>query len=246
MAAIGRRILQGDLPPGTILPVEDLLAAEHGVSRAVLREAMKSLSAKGLVSIRPAAGTRVLPRERWQLLDAQVLDWHAGAPMAPGFVTDLLDLRRMIEPQAARLAAARALPRDLDAMRTAFAAMGRALDGEGDYVAADMQFHRALLGAAHNRFLHQLGAALERLLTLSTSISWKYPDAASGSLPLHGALLEAVAQGDGEAAAARITELIDRHDRHLRGMLGTIERPVRASAGATGEPPCPSSPDAMP
>lgn len=217
--AIGRAILQGEWPPGTPLPTEDALAARHGVSRAVLREAMKSLAAKGMVSIRPSAGTRVLPRHCWQLLDAEVLDWHAGLPMEPGFITDLLDLRRMIEPQAARLAAARATPRDIAAMRAAYQRMESALDGQGDYVAADMAFHAALLAAAQNRFLHQLGGALERLLTLSTNISWKYPDAARGSLPLHGALLEAVERRDAEAAAAHITRLIERHEVHLHGML---------------------------
>lgn len=217
--ALGRALLSGEFPPGATLPTEDALAARHQVSRALLREAMKTLIAKGMVSVRPRAGTRVLPRENWQLLDAEVLDWMAGLPVEPGFVTDLLDLRRMIEPQAARLAALRATAKDIAAMRAALDRMGAALDGEGDYVRADMAFHAALQAAAHNRFLHQLGAALERLLTLSTSISWKYPDAARGSLPLHAALLEAVERRDPDAAAAAITRLIERHEIHLRGML---------------------------
>lgn len=221
---IGRAILRGDWPPGAALPTEDLLATQHGVSRIVVREAMKSLAAKGLVSIRPRAGTRVLPRDRWQLLDAELLDWHAGLPIGPDFVADYLDLRRMIEPQAARLAARRATAGDIAAMRTAFNRMGAALDGEGDYLAADMAFHAALLNAARNRFIHQLGGALERLLTLSTSISWRYPDAARGSLPLHGALLEAIERRDPEAAAAQIARLIERHERHLRGMLQDIDQ----------------------
>lgn len=217
--ALGRALLSGEFPPGAALPTEDALAARHDVSRALLREAMKTLAAKGMVSIRPRAGTRVLPRESWQILDAEVLDWMAGLPVDPGFVTDLLDLRRMIEPQAARLAAQRATPEDISAMHGALARMTAALDGAGDYVAADMAFHAALLAAAHNRFLHQLGAVLERLLTLSTSISWKYPDAARGSLPLHAALLEAVERREPDAAAAQIGRLIERHEIHLRGML---------------------------
>ncbi len=217
--ALGRALLSGEFPPGTTLPTEDALAARHDVSRAVLREAVKTLAAKGMVSVRPRAGTRVLPRESWQILDAEVLDWMAGLPVDPGFVTDLLDLRRMIEPQAARLAAQRATPKDISAMRAALTRMGAALGGSGDYVAADMAFHAALHAAAHNRFLHQLGAALERLLTLSTNISWKYPDAARGSLPIHVALLDAVERRDPEAAAAQITRLIERHEIHLRGML---------------------------
>jgi DNA-binding FadR family transcriptional regulator len=233
--AIGRAILRGEYPPGATLPTEDALAARYDVSRAVLREAMKSLAAKGMVSIRPRAGTRILPRESWQILDAELLDWHAGGPIEPGFVTDLLDLRRMIEPQAARLAAERATPADVAAMRAAFQRMGAALEGQGDYVAADMAFHAALLAAAQNRFLHQLGGALERLLTFSTNISWKYPDAARGSLPLHGALLEAVERRDPEAAAAQITRLIDRHEIHLRGMLrGDVPQAPQGAGEAKG------------
>jgi DNA-binding FadR family transcriptional regulator len=227
--AIGRALLAGEWPPGAALPTEDALAARYDVSRAILREAMKTLAAKGMVSIRPRAGTRVLPRASWQILDAEVLDWMAGLPVDPGFVTDLLDLRRMIEPGAVRLAALRATPRDIAAMREALGRMGRALDGGGDYVAADMAFHAALTAAAGNRFLHQLGGALERLLTLSTTISWQYPDAARGSLPIHAALLEAVERRDPDAAAAQITRLIERHEVHLRGMLQELEKQGKRS-----------------
>jgi DNA-binding FadR family transcriptional regulator len=229
--SIGRAILRGEVAAGAALPVEDALAASHGVSRAVVREAMKVLAAKGMVSVRPSAGTRVLPRGRWQLLDPDVLDWLGGSAPEPDFVTELLELRLMIEPEAARLAARRATAADVAAMRAALARMGAALDGEGDYVSADIAFHEALLEAAHNRFLNQLGGAMARLLRFSTNLSWRYPDAARGSLPVHGAVLEAVARGDAEDAAAHVLHLIERHERHLRGMLGEANHMARDSAG---------------
>jgi DNA-binding FadR family transcriptional regulator len=229
--SIGRSILRGEVAAGAALPVEDVLAASHGVSRAVVREAMKVLAAKGMVSIRPSTGTRVLPRGRWQLLDPDVLDWLGGSAPEPDFVTELLELRLMIEPEAARLAARRATAADVAAMRAALVRMGAALDGEGDYVSADIAFHEALLEAAHNRFLNQLGGAMARLLRFSTNLSWRYPDAARGSLPVHGAVLEAVARGDGEDAAAHVLHLIERHERHLRGMLGEANHMARDSAG---------------
>lgn len=233
--AIGRAILRGELAAGDGLPVEAALAATHGVSRAVIREAMKSLTSKGMVSVRPSTGTRVLPRGRWQLLDPDVLDWLgaevAGAGIAPDFVTELLELRRMFEPEAARLAALRATPADLAAMRAALGRMGTALAGGGDYVSADIAFHEALLEAAHNRFLNQLGGAMARLLRFSTTLSWRFPDAAHGSLPVHCAVLDAVARGDAEGAAAHVLHLIERHERHLRGMLGEADHMARASAG---------------
>ncbi|WP_424136682.1 FadR/GntR family transcriptional regulator [Roseomonas chloroacetimidivorans] len=234
-ASIGRAILRGEVPAGSVLPVEDALAAAHGVSRAVIREAMKSLAAKGMVSVRPSAGTRVLPRGRWQLLDPDVLDWLSASPPEPDFVTELLELRLMIEPQAARLAARRATAADVAAMRSALARMEAMLDEGGDYVSADISFHEALLEAAHNRFLNQLGGAMARLLRFSTNLSWRFPDAARGSLPVHGALLEAVARGDGEAAASHVLHLIERHERHLRGMLGARDHTARDSAGEEKE-----------
>ena len=241
--AIGRSILRGEIGAGHVMPVEDALAAAHGVSRAVIREAMKSLSAKGMVSVGPSTGTRVLPRGRWQVLDPDVLDWLGreaqGSGVTPDFVTELLELRRMIEPEAARLAALRATPADVLAMRGALARMGRALEEGGDYVSADIAFHEALLEAAHNRFLNQLGGAMARLLRFSTNLSWRYPDAAHGSLPVHRAVLEAVARRDAEGAAGQVLHLIERHERHLRGILGGMpgeeDHTARNSAGGEGE-----------
>jgi DNA-binding FadR family transcriptional regulator len=239
--AIGRAILRGEVAEGAALPVEASLAAAHGVSRAVVREAMKVLAAKGMVSIRPSTGTRVLPRRQWQLLDPEVLDWLgagvAGAEIAPDFIPEMLEIRRMFEPEAARLAARRATPADLSAMRLALGRMGTALAGGGDYVSADIAFHASLLEAAHNRFLNQLGGAMARLLRFSTNLSWRFPDAAHGSMPVHRAVMEAVASGDAEGAAAQVLHLIERHERHLRGVFGEMTQTAHSSAGGEGEKP---------
>src|SRR6187551_3409488 len=104
---IGVRIVNGDLQPGETLPDNGFLI-DADVSRTVVRETIKVLAAKGLVESRPKVGTRVRPRRDWNLLDPDVLAWQVEAGADPGFLDQALELRRMIEPAAARLAAERA------------------------------------------------------------------------------------------------------------------------------------------
>ncbi|MGX1123143.1 DNA-binding transcriptional regulator YhcF (GntR family) [Streptomyces ambofaciens] len=119
---LGRRIVAGAWVPGASLPVEDALAAEIGVSRGVLREAVKSLVAKGMLHVRPRTGTRVLPPEQWNHLDRDVLRWKQAGDAA-ALLRDTGELRRIVEPEAARLAADRAGPDDVSMLYESLAAM---------------------------------------------------------------------------------------------------------------------------
>lgn len=210
---LGRRIGAGTHPPGSTLPVEKDLAAEHGVSRVVVREAVKALAAKGMVVVRPRTGTRIRPRESWNLLDPQVIGWRA-APPGPGcrrdgaFIADLMELRRIVEPPAVRLAAARARPDDLLAIRTAFTGMQAAVGGHGDYVTADLAFHGAIVAAAHNQFLRQLSPALSEILTTSFRLSSRDQSRGAASLSLHEDVLRGIETREGDAAVAAIERLI--------------------------------------
>src|SRR5438128_7743542 len=107
--AIGRKILGGELPPGALLPAEP----ELGASRTVLREAIKVLAAKGLVEARPKIGTRVRPRDAWNLLDPDVLSWQREGTAPVAFLRKLTEVRRIVEPAAAELAGERATARDV-------------------------------------------------------------------------------------------------------------------------------------
>src|SRR5207244_4849669 len=107
---IGRRIVSGAIAEGSLLPRESELAAEHQVSRQAIREALKVLAAKGLVASRRRAGTRVRARAFWNLLDPNVLAWHPAGNVDPTFLNDLVELRQLIEPAAAELAARRREP----------------------------------------------------------------------------------------------------------------------------------------
>ncbi|ONG56157.1 hypothetical protein BKE38_06525 [Pseudoroseomonas deserti] len=216
---LGRQIATGQMPVGP-MPSEPLLAERCGVSRVVLREAIKALAAKGMVSVGPSIGTRVLPRDNWALLDPQVLEWHAGSDLNRATLADLVELRRIIEPEAARLAAHRATAEDLANIRLAFRRMEASLGSEQDYALADAGFHTAVLLASHNQFLCQLRGALQQLLKLGFSLSSRHPDATASTLPYHEALLLCLERRDGEAAAEAVQRLIARNLRHLRGMLG--------------------------
>ena len=104
---IGTRIVRGDYPPGTILPNEMEWAESFGVSRSVVREAIKTLMAKNLLASRQKVGSWVEPKEYWNLLDRDVLAWYAAAPNSRSFLKSVQEFRRIIEPEAAALAAAR-------------------------------------------------------------------------------------------------------------------------------------------
>ncbi len=219
---LGRQIVSGSVPPGASLPPEPALSERFGVSRVVVREVVKSLAAKGLVTVGPSIGTRVLPTRQWRLLDPDVLAWHASGQLSNQLVADLIELRRIIEPQAARLAARRAQPEDLQAIRQAYADMARAADGEGDYVTADAAFHGAVLNASHNQFLCQLQSALTQILSLSFSRSSHQPNAIASSLPYHLALLERIEVRDADGAASIVDTMIGRNDGYLQRALTSL------------------------
>ena len=102
---LGHAILSGRYPVGASLPPEPLLCEEFGVSRTVVREAIKSLVAKGLLFTGPKVGTRVLPDADWNWFDPDVVAWQAQCGLTPEFLKDLQELRRVVEPAAVRLAA---------------------------------------------------------------------------------------------------------------------------------------------
>lgn len=184
---LGRRIARGEPAEDGVLDLA-ALREELGVSLTALREALKVLAAKGLVDARQRRGTYVLPRARWDLLDADVLRWclAAGDTAGPGagaLDAALAELRQVVEPGAARLAAARRAPAGLAALGAALA--GPAVD--------DAAFHRALLAAAGNEVLARLEGAL------GTGLA----DRACAGVPAdHRALLDAVRSGDPDAAEA--------------------------------------------
>ncbi len=189
---LGAAIVAGHYAPGASIPPEPLLCEELGVSRTVVREAVKSLIAKGLVSAGPKVGTRVLSEHQWNWFDPDIIAWQAQAGLTPEFLRDLMDLRRVVEPAAMRLAAQRAMPEDIAFVEEAYAGMARAVKEGGDYVTHDLRFHQGLLRASRNRMLMQMSKALGALLHTSFELATKKKDGPARSLPLHRAVLDAV------------------------------------------------------
>src|SRR5690606_12163106 len=123
---IGLRIVRGDYPPGTVLPNEADWAAMFGVSRSAVREAVKMLMAKNLLSSRPKIGSRVEPRERWNLLDRDVLGWYASLPQRMTFLKTVREFRYSTEPEAAALAAIRHTAEQIEIISRSCREMGTA------------------------------------------------------------------------------------------------------------------------
>ena len=189
---LGRQILSGKLRPGQPLPIPAGVRA----SRTALREAIKVLTAKGLVEARPRLGTRVRPREEWQLLDPDVLTWQHDGPARLEFLRQLTEFREVIEPAAAAFAAMRATAKDIDAIERAYADMAAAAKHDrvqlAKFVAADRRFHSAIVRASGNDLLGQMGHTVFTALVLSFRATTQRPGAARGSLPRHRAILEAI------------------------------------------------------
>jgi GntR family transcriptional regulator, galactonate operon transcriptional repressor len=157
--SLGRAIATGAYAPGDPLDVA-ALQAERAVSKTALREALRVLAGKGLVDARQKRGTIVAPVGAWNLLDPDVLRWQAGADMLEA----LAEVRAIVEPPAARLAAERRTDADLEALEQALAAMvGSAADPVA-HAAADVAFHRALLRASGNELLGRIGGVFEAVL----------------------------------------------------------------------------------
>ncbi len=243
---LGAAIVAGRHAPGASLPPEPLLGAELGVSRTVVREAVKSLIAKGLVTTGPKVGTRVQPEDQWNWFDPDVITWRSRAGITPEFLRDLQDLRRIVEPAAARLAAERASAADIAAMQEAFAGMTEAAYSGGDYVHYDLQFHQGLLRAGGNRLLLHMSRALSALLRTSFVLSTGKKDGPIQSLPLHRAVLDAVIARDPARAEKAIRAIIEGAHLDIQEVLSTRSRRASAGTASTARAPIRSKAPARP
>lgn len=157
---IGMRIVRGDYPPGSVLPNEAKWAETFDVSRSAVREAIKMLMAKSLLNSRPKVGSRVEPRERWNLLDRDVLAWYAASPDREKFLKTVQEFRYIVEPEAAALAAARRSDSQMQEITRACREMGAATTLR-TRTEADTRFHMGILRAAGNELLVPLGVLIE-------------------------------------------------------------------------------------
>ena len=229
---LGVAIMSGRYAPGASIPPEPLLGEELGVSRTVVREAVKSLVAKGLVTTGPKVGTRVLPAEQWNWFDPDVVVWQSQVGLTREFLRDLQELRRVVEPAAVRMAAERATAEDIAGIEAAYEGMRRAVEEGGDYVTYDLRFHQGLLRACHNRMVQQMSKALAALLRTSFEISTSRKDGPRSSLPLHRAVLDAVIARNPAKAEKAILVLIDGAREDIEEVLASHRRLPKLDAPA--------------
>jgi DNA-binding FadR family transcriptional regulator len=205
---LGKRIISGDFAAGAPLPGQEECCALLGVSRSVLREALRVLAAKGLVDARPKAGTFVKPREAWNFLDPDVLEWRLATGESDKVMDQLYELRQMVEPVAASLAASKAKLADFQNMGQAYEEMAAAGDDER-IVEPDLKFHRAIIAASGNDLFASLGRVVEAALAVSFRIGVANPHGQQHSLEMHKAILDAIVDRDGAAARLAMQQLIE-------------------------------------
>lgn len=217
---LAQRILTGQFAEGSTLDI-NALQSELDVSLTALREAMRVLAAKGLVDARPKRGTFVRPRDDWSLLDADVLRWQFSRQVRPGLFADLHELRSIMEPGAAGLAAERATDEDLAALDAALAAMASAGDDTGAAVDADLAFHRSLLAATHNELLQRMEVLIET--GLAERDRMVHGAGPGDPVPSHQAVVDAIRRHDGAAAARAMGRLLEQAISDVAALAGESE-----------------------
>ena len=207
-------ILAGKVAVGSKLPPEGTLAAQFGVSRPVVREALAQLRDRGLTETVNGSGTYVRQPDSEHLTEVLLRHLHFGELAAPQVIESLYEARLAVEVMAARLAADRVLDADLHLISARFEQMKTARRDPAAWIAADMGFHLAVVDAAHNPFLRAFLTPMTRIIEQSMSESWRDPKAVQAGLLAHQAICDAILAHDGDwAAQAMLDHLEDSRAR---------------------------------
>jgi DNA-binding FadR family transcriptional regulator len=225
---IGARILNGEFAPGTLLPNEAEWCKSFGVSRTAVREAIKMLMGKGLIISRPRIGSRVLPRAQWNLLDRDVLGWYVAAAKQSHFLAHMQQVREILEPETAALAAANHTPEQMLAIEKAYAEMAAAktLAAWND---ADVKFHFAILQAAGNELLVPLGLVIESALGSMFTYTARQKGDVGRTLPGHERILVAIRARRPNAARQAVRKLLGDTSRIVGQVIQAGSRKARAA-----------------
>ena len=229
--AIGGAIVRGDFSVGENLPTEAAICDRYGTSRTVTREAVKMLTAKGLVQSWPRRGTIVQREQQWNLLDPDVLVWILDRRASAPLLMDFLSMRMVVEPAAASMAAE--IRADTAEIEAALAFMRRAEAGIGDPLQADSAFHVAVLRASGNRFFAQMAPLVDTALRMTIRLTNRIKGVRSASIEDHEAILVAIRRGWRRQAFRATKSMIEE-------ALGLIQMRFREDGdpldGAPGQP----------
>jgi len=206
---LGVLIVSGRYKPGEVLNGEISASDRLHVSRGAYREAVRILAAKGLVESRPKVGTRVSPQTSWHLLDPDVLAWIFQFEPDETLLANLFELRKIIEPEAAALAAERRAQRELDIMSDSLERMGRYTLAVDEGRRADHDFHSALLRASGNIFMVSLTSGVVAAIDWTTIFKQREAPLPRDPVPDHRRVYDAIAASNPKAARQAMWTLVD-------------------------------------
>jgi DNA-binding FadR family transcriptional regulator len=210
--SLGGSIVSGGYRSGEILPRELVLRGQFGVSRVILREAMRVLTAKGLLAARPRGGTSVLPQEDWNLLDPDVLLWLLQRSHSVPVFRDLTQMRLALEPEAAALAAVAGTPEQKRSIQCAAAAIAACGANEAR-LALDTSFHAGVLGATGNRIYAQFGKSVEPMLRFTYAMVGEPDSVQREGISDRGRVAEAIHAGNTDLARLAMRAVIEHQTR---------------------------------
>lgn len=215
---IGQNIMQGRFPVGSTLPGDAELMELFGVSRTALREALKTLAAKGLIESKTKVGTKVLDRNNWNMFDADILDWHLEVGVDTRFLGWLFEIRQTLEPLACATAALRHTQEQLESIRRALRSMYECENNRQGFTKADLIFHQAILEASGNPFLQSIGSVIGAALATSFNVSSPVSSDKRFTLVMkqHQAVFDAIEKRDSVAASDAMSTLIMRTAERVR------------------------------
>ncbi|MGC1301039.1 MAG: FadR/GntR family transcriptional regulator [Caulobacteraceae bacterium] len=213
---LGVLIVSGAYKPGDLLDNEVASSEQLQVSRSAYREAVRILAAKGLVESRPKTGTRVSPQSHWRLLDPEVLAWLFESQPSLEFLKGLFELRMIVEPEAAALAAGRRTSEDVSRMRRALQEMERNTVATDEGRAADREFHDSVLDATRNPALISLASSIGAAVRWTTIYKQRHRSLPRDPMPEHWKVFDAIAIGDAEQARIAMQELVSQAQEDTR------------------------------
>ncbi|SFT56485.1 FadR/GntR family transcriptional regulator [Mesorhizobium sp. YR577] len=221
---LGIGIVSGRYPENTIMPGDAELQQQYGVSRTVLREAFKTLAAKGVVQPKAKIGTRVLERRNWNMFDPDILHWYVETGVDSAFLMSLQEMRLALEPEAARLAAQRRTKDQIARLHHWVNQMSDTV--AASFVESDLQFHITVAEASANPFMRSISTLVEVALATTFTISSPIPNSERHALTVekHRQIALAIENSQEEAASAAMRAVINEGIERIRVVIGKEQR----------------------
>ncbi len=211
-----KRIVAGALKPDETLPVEAKLAEQFGVSRTVIREAVRVLVSKRLLTVRQGSGMRVAPPEHWDYLDPLVLFEQVRSGRGEALLEEVLEVRRILEVEVAALSALRRTGDDLGLLRAKLAGMKEAIKDPETFTELDIKFHDIILASARNRLLREALQPVAQTIRSGRFITMTIPGAVEKSLRGHEAICAAIERQDAQAAKIAMLDHVRQFEHDIR------------------------------